>query len=565
MSRKKYIIPKQIIKRSYSIISIFVIIYGFLIYRLVDIQILKGNLYKQKAENQNTEKIELNSGRGVIYDRNGEPLTDVVKNTIIVVEKQKLISDLNIRELIKDATSLNESELYKQIEEQISSSILKIKVDNLSTAIKSKLEENDILVEEETLRYSSDGLLANTIGYISVSDKIGISGIEKSLDYLLKGSNEDYVSVFKAGQSGGNSGNENVSILKGSIKNVSDSEDEKNVKLTIDKNIQKIVENIALKEENPTAIIVSDSDTGEILAMSSMPTYDQNDIYNSMKQSEELNNGAFLNRTVQVTYPPGSVFKIVVLYAALESGVISEDSYNYNCTGSTKVGNSDEMLKCHNLKGHGVQTLQQAFSNSCNTAFLDIAMKAGKEKIISSAQKLHLDESIDIGLEEEKSGNIPSDIEIRNLAIGQGSIEFTPLQINQLTQIVANNGTYKPLYLYDSVVDKNKEVVKIFKNNKSEEIISPYIMTRIKEIMKDVSINGTAKDLANLKGISGVKTGTAQSSLNGTKINHGWITGFYTNNNTQQYTITIVVEGTEENSKSAVPIFKAICEEINKK
>lgn len=239
MSRKKYIIPKQIIKRSYSIISIFVIIYGFLIYRLVDIQILKGNLYKQKAENQSTEKIELNSGRGVIYDRNGEPLTDVVKNTIIVVEKQKLISDLNIRELIKDATSLNESELYKQIEEQISSSILKIKVDNLSIAIKSKLEENDILVEEETLRYSSDGLLANTIGYISVSDKIGISGIEKSLDYLLKGSNEDYVSVFKAGQSGGNSGNENVSILKGSIKNVSDSEDEKNVKLTIDKNIQK--------------------------------------------------------------------------------------------------------------------------------------------------------------------------------------------------------------------------------------------------------------------------------------------------------------------------------------
>lgn len=565
MSRKKYIIPKQIIKRSYSIISIFVIIYGFLIYRLVDIQILKGNLYKQKAENQSTEKIELNSGRGVIYDRNGEPLTDVVKNTIIVVEKQKLISDLNIRELIKDATSLNESELYKQIEEQISSSILKIKVDNLSTAIKSKLEENDILVEEETLRYSSDGLLANTIGYISVSDKIGISGIEKSLDYLLKGSNEDYVSVFKAGQSGGNSGNENVSILKGSIKNVSDSEDEKNVKLTIDKNIQKIVENVALKEENPTAIIVSDSDTGEILAMSSMPTYDQNDIYNSMKQSEELNNGAFLNRTVQVTYPPGSVFKIVVLYAALESGVISEDSYNYNCTGSTKVGNSDEMLKCHNLKGHGVQTLQQAFSNSCNTAFLDIAMKAGKEKIISSAQKLHLDESIDIGLEEEKSGSIPSDIEIRNLAIGQGSIGFTPLQINQLTQIVANNGTYKPLYLYDSVVDKNKEIVKIFKNNKSEEIISPYIMTRIKEIMKDVSINGTAKDLANLKGISGVKTGTAQSSLNGTKINHGWITGFYTNNNTQQYTITIVVEGTEENSKSAVPIFKEICEEINKK
>ena len=89
-------------------------------------------------------------------------------------------------------------------------------------------------------------------------------------------------------------------------------------------------------------------------------------------------------------------------------------------------------------------------------------------------------------------------------------------------------------------------------------------MTRIKEMMKDVSINGTAKDLFDLEGTSGVKTGTAQSSLNGTKINHGWVTGFYINNN-KQYTITIVVEGTEENSKSAVPIFKEICKNINKK
>lgn len=336
------------------------------------------------------------------------------------------------------------------------------------------------------------------------------------------------------------------------------------MKLTIDKDIQKLAESVASKEENPTAIVISDTDSGEILAMSSMPTYDQNDIYNSMKESEELNNGAFLNRTVQVTYPPGSVFKIVVLYAALEAGVISEDSYTYNCTGSTNVGNSDEILKCHNLEGHGVETLQQAFSNSCNTAFLDIAMKVGKEKIIEAAKKLHLEESIDIGLDEEKTGKIPSDITIRNLAIGQGSMEFTTLQINQLTQIVSNNGTYKPLYLYDSIVDENKEVVKLFKNNKSEEIISPYIMTRIKEMMKDVSINGTAKDLSTLEGISGVKTGTAQSSLNGTKINHGWITGFYIEDD-NQYTITIIVEGTEENSKSAVPLFKEICEKIAKK
>lgn len=563
MSRKKYILPKQIIKRSYSIFFICITIYGFLIYRLVDIQILNGDLYKQKVQNQSTEKVELNSGRGIIYDRNGKPLTDVVKKKVIIVEKEKLISDYNTRELIKSATNMEETELYKEIEDQMSSSVVKIQVDDLSTDMKNKLEENDILVEVETLRYSADGLLASTIGYISGSDKIGISGIEKSLDYLLKDSNEQYVSAFKAGQSG-NVGKDKISILKGSIKTVNNSENEKNVKLTIDKDIQKIVESVAKKEENPTAIVISDVDSGEILAMSSMPTYDQNDIYNSMKESEENNNGAFLNRTVQVTYPPGSVFKIVVLYAALEAGVISEDSYTYNCTGSTTVGSANEVLKCHNLDGHGVETLQQAFSNSCNTAFLDIAMKVGKEKIIAAAKKLHLDESIDIGLDEEKTGSIPDDIAIRNLAIGQGSMEFTPLQINQLTQIVANNGTYKPLYLYDSVVNGDMEIVKLFKQSKSEEIISPYTMTIIKEMMKDVSKNGTAKDLSEVEGGSGVKTGTAQSSLNGNKITHGLITGFYPENK-PQYAITVIVEGTEESSKSAVPIFKEICEKINKK
>ncbi|MGL5314238.1 MAG: peptidoglycan D,D-transpeptidase FtsI family protein [Peptostreptococcaceae bacterium] len=564
MARKKYIIPKQIIKRSYSIFSICIIIYGFLIYRLVDIQLVKGEIYKQKVENQSTEKVELNSGRGIIYDRNGKPLTDVVKKKVIIVEKEKIISDYNTKELIKSATNMEETEIYKAIDEQLYSSVVKIQVDNLSTDMENKLKEKDILVETETLRYSSDSLLASTIGYIKqTDDKEAVCGIEKSLDYLLKDSNEQYVSAFKAGQSG-NVGKDKVNILKGSIKKVNSSENEQNVKLTIDKDIQRIVENVAKKEENPSAVVISDVDSGEILAMSSMPTFDPNNIYNSMEESKKNNNGAFLNRTVQVTYPAGSVFKIVVLYAALEAGVISPDSYTYTCTGSTTVGNSSEVLKCHNLAGHGVENLQQAFSNSCNTAFLDIAMKVGKEKIIAAAKKLHLGETVDIGLDEEKSGNIPEDISIRNLAIGQGSMEFTPLQINQLTQIVANNGTYKPLYLYDSIVNGDKDLVKLFKQSKSDEIISPYNMTVIKEMMKDVSKNGTAKDLADLDGGSGVKTGTAQSSLNGTKITHGWITGYYPENN-PQYVITIIVEGTEESSKSAIPMFKEICEKINKK
>ena len=132
-----------------------------------------------------------------------------------------------------------------------------------------------------------------------------------------------------------------------------------------------------------------------------------------------------------------------------------------------------------------------------------------------------------------------------------------------MTQIVANNGTYKPLYLYDSIIDNNKNILKSFRTSKSEEIISPYAITIVKEMMKDVSKEGTWKDLKDLKGGCGVKTGTAQSISNGNKVSHGWITGFYPEER-PKYAITVLVEGTKEKSKPALPIFKEICEKLSK-
>jgi penicillin-binding protein 2 len=420
--------------------------------------------------------------------------------------------------------------------------------------MKEKLLEKNIIVEERTLRYSSDWLLSHTIGYIKRSDKVGKSGIEKAMDNILKNSNEKYVSAFKAGASGNT---QDLGILKGSIKTVNEVEDARHIKLTIDKDIQKKVEQIVDKEENPTAVVISDVDTGEILCISSRPNFDPNNIAKYIQSKK----GELVNRTAQSIYPPGSIFKIVVLYAALEQGVIDEN-YTYNCTGKTKVGSNGEILNCHKKEGHGIENLQQAFSNSCNTAFFDIANKVGEDKIIEYAKKLHLDEPVDIGIDEEKYREISTEIPIRNLAIGQGSIGFTPLQINQMTQIVANNGTYKPLYLYDSIVNNDKNIVKSFRSSKSEEIISPYTITIVKEMMKGVSKDGTGKDLKDLKGGCGVKTGTAQSTSNGAKVDHGWITGFYPEER-PKYAITVLVEGTQQNSKSALPIFKEICQKLS--
>lgn len=552
MARKKDNIETKFKNRAYSMIFIFILIYSFLIYRLTDIQFIDSDIYKEKMISQNTYRVDLNSGRGIIYDRNGEPLTDTVKKQIIVAEKKKLFNDTKYKELVKKTANIDEIELFKYIEEQIESSVVEIKTDKLSKEVKEELENQGLIVAEKVDRYSSDRLLSHTIGYIKKADKIGEAGIEKSMEDILNNSNEKYVSAFKAGEK------YNIGILKGSVKKVNEDEDAKNIRLTVDKSMQKKVEKILDKEENPSAVVISDIDTGEILSMASRPTFNPS----NLSEGSEIDDGKFINRAIQRTYPPGSVFKIVVLYAALENKIINEN-YNYNCVGKVSVGENEE-LKCNNLNGHGMQNLQQAFSNSCNTAFYDIASKVGKKNILDAAKKLHLDEKIDIGLDEEKNRELPNDIAIRNLSIGQGDLEFTPLQINQMTQIVANNGTYKPLYIYDSIIDNNKNIIKTFKTAKSEEIISPYIMTIIKEMMKDVSKNGTAKDLIDLEGGCGVKTGTAQSVSNGNKVNHGWISGYYPEKN-PKYAITVFIEGTKENSKSAIPIFKEICQIINKK
>ncbi|MCC0644658.1 MULTISPECIES: peptidoglycan D,D-transpeptidase FtsI family protein [unclassified Clostridioides] len=553
MSKKKTPFLKKVGKRSWYIFTVILIIYSGLIYRLVDIQVLKGDKYKRNVESQSVEKVELNSGRGIIYDRNNKKLTDTSKVQLLVVEKEKLNNNYKILELVKKATKMDDLEIYKIIQEQLANPIIQIQTENIDNSMKKQLEKNGIMLEEKTMRYSQDGLLSHTIGYIKDDDKSGQLGIEKSMDSVLRNSNEKYISAFKAGDAGNE---KSLNILKGSVKTVDEKDKDKHLKTTIDYDIQKNLEQILNKEENPTAAVISDVSTGEIIAMCSRPNFDQNNIAKSLKSK----NGEFENRVIKSTYPPGSVFKMVVLFSALENGVVDEN-YTYNCKGKTKVGNSNEILRCNKLDGHGLQSLQQTFSNSCNPAFLDIAMKVGKEKILKSAEKLHLFEKVDIGLDEERIREAPKNISIRNLAIGQENIEFTPLQINQMTQIIANNGTFEPLYLYKSLVNNDMKTIKTYKSSKKEEIISPYVCTQVKEIMKSVSKVGTAKVLKDLEGGCGVKTGTAQSSLNKKPIDHGWITGFYPEKR-PKYVITVLVEGTQKESKSAIPIFKEICESI---
>ncbi|MGL5716995.1 MAG: peptidoglycan D,D-transpeptidase FtsI family protein [Paraclostridium sp.] len=567
MTRKKSDFKYKTKTRLYITFIVVLLIYVSLMYRLVDIQIIQSEKYKERAHQQSNIKLDLSSGRGTIYDRNNKKITDDKVEDIIIVQKQQVKVDMNYMSLIKQVTGLRDDEIYDKLQEEETSPIVDFKVENINSYLEERLEEEDIILDKKTYRYSENSILSHTVGYIRKSDNVAISGIEKSKDDLLKNQNLDYIEVFKAGSSGNNG---ELSILNGSVNSQKNSDEDRHLKLTVDYDIQSKLEDIVDKEDNPTAVVISDVSTGEILAISSRPNFDRNNIASST-QDNEKNKGEQLNRAIQVCYPPGSVFKIVVLFAALDNNIIDEN-YTYTCTGSVEIG--DRVLNCNNAEGHGTMTLEQAFANSCNPAFTDITLKVGKENIIEASKGLHLNEEVGIDIVEEKSGTIDKTIDEINLSIGQGSMEFTPLQVNQMTQVIANNGLYKQLHIYDSIIDNEKNIVKTFETTKDndDDIVSPYTITKIKNMMNLVSTGGTAKDLADLDGGSAVKTGTAQAYIqtinaDGTKgkekILHGWVTGFYPAQN-PKYTITVFVEGVSGSSKSAVPIFKKICDKILK-
>ena len=279
----KHFKVENLSKRSKTTLIIFLIIAVGLIFRIFYLSIYKHQDYTSRIENQSTQRIDLNSKRGVIYDRNNIPLTDTTRKNIIIVPKDKLVNDYKRLKIIKDNTNLSESDIFKSLEEQMHNELIEIEVENLDEINIAKLEEIGVLVEEKIERYKDNNLLSHTIGYIDKNENKGVSGIEKSMDSELRNSNKNYISVFKTSDLGKING---LGLIEGSLSKVSDIDTDKNLKLTIDSNMQQKIENIVDKEENPTVVIVSDVNTGEILTMSSRPNFNQNNIAASLDKTD---------------------------------------------------------------------------------------------------------------------------------------------------------------------------------------------------------------------------------------------------------------------------------------
>lgn len=531
----------------------FTILFG-LAGRLFYLQVIKHDFYSAEVLKQRQINIPVDSGRGTIFDRNFIPLTDRREEKVAIIYPQYFnLNESNISFLSK-ITDIQDQSLHNRIKNSNRTLEFPIK-DNVNLEDKRIIETRGLFVVDKKMRYEDNSILTHVTGYINQVDFKGMSGIESVMDGVLSTDNRRSLVATVDGRK---------QFLPGEGYAVSmDNMDNKNLRLTIDYHIQKIIEETIDENDREGAIIVSNIKTGEVLGMVSRPNFNPNNIhYYINNEGDEL-----YNKAIQMPVPPGSIFKIIVALEALNQDPLYADEI-FTCEGFESVG--DIKIKCSSYKrgGHGELTMDRAFSQSCNSVFIQLAEKIGTKNIIDMAEKLGFNSLVDIGLEEERSGNLPKGDELLgpaygNIAIGQGEILVTPLQVNQMTQLIANNGLKKPLYIMEDIVDNNYNILKKSNQKNEDQVIDSEVIQILQDWMKKVMQEGTGRQVKELKYITAGKTGSAESVQNGLEVVHAWFTGYYPTNN-PKYAITVFIQDGRSGGGVAVPIFRNIVEKMNK-
>lgn len=359
-----------------------------------------------------------------------------------------------------------------------------------------------------------------------------------------------------------------------------------NLITTLDEDFQRIGEDILAKSCKSGALVIIDVRSGEILAMVSHPGFNPNEFVPVVRKeifdrynTDEL--APLVPRAYRSAYPAGSTFKTFVGFAALETGKI-KPSTEFDCPTGIQVG--DHTFKNWKKVGAGNLNFVEALTQSCNTWFYQVALKIGAEPIISYSHRLGLGRRSGIPLRAENEGNIPTDEymkrvhnrvikrgDVANMAIGQGDILVTPLQMAQAMGVLATGGVFHQTRLVKQVQSLDNKVVAAYPDRIREQIpVAPEVDKALREALQDVVYdgNGTARQ-AQVKGVRVAgKTGTAQWGPTNKQRTAAWFTGFMPAEN-PEYAFAAVYEG-DPNDNSvhggshAAPIIGKVFKEIYK-
>lgn len=502
------------------VLIIFLVMFLIIILRVMYIELVEYDKLYSLANDLWSRGLPIEGDRGLILDRNGIVLADNITTTSLILIPNQIKDKEIVSSTLSKILNVSIDEMNKHVYKNTSIERVHPEGRRLSYEIADKIEsyhfEGVYLVKESKRYYPYEELLSHVLGYVGI-DNQGLSGIELTYDKYLQGSS-GAIRYFSDAK--GNKLNLSEVYLK--------STSGMNIFLTIDINIQlaleRELENVksTLLPDNALAIVM-DPNTGEILAMSSRPTYNPN--YYQNYQSEVLNR----NLPIWMTYEPGSTFKIITMSSAIEEKVIDIFKSTFYDSGSVLVGGA--RIGCWKAGGHGHQTFLQVLENSCNPGFVKLGQLLGKEKLFSYFDLFGFGNKTGVDLNGESKGiifnlNRVGDLELATSAFGQG-ISVTPIQQVMAVSSVVNGGILYQPYIVGSINEPSTNSVIISNTSKKiRNTISKETSDIMKYALESVVARGGGR-YAYIDGYRiGGKTGTAQKVKDGRYMDNNYIMSF---------------------------------------
>ncbi len=496
-------------RRIFIALLIGVFLYSLLVVRLGYVQVIKGPWLTENAEDLWTRNIPFEAKRGIIYDRNGQPLAENISvPSIMAIPIQVKDKAGTAKELAK-ILKVSEQDIYRAITKR--ESIVRIpggrKVsDEIAKQVRDLNLPGVHIAEDSKRNYPLGAFAAHILGFTGI-DNQGLSGIEKVYDEMLSGQRGaiKYYSTAKGTQ------------MPGDTQKFTPPKDGLNLYLTLDANIQAIIEReldqaYAFYDPDDALVIAMNPNTGEILGMASRPNYHP-ELFREYP-SETYNR----NLPIWKTYEPGSTFKIITLAASLEEGKVDLDKERFTDPGSVNVAGA--RLRCWKPGGHGDQTFLQVVENSCNPGFVALGQRLGKETLFDYIKKFGFGQKTGIDLIGEENGVMfkmsrVGPVELATTAFGQG-VSVTPIQQVAAVSAAVNGGKLiKPHLAKEWHHPLTGDVVAKVEPEVVAQVISPETSNKVRYALESVVANGTGRN-AYIDGYRvGGKTGTAQKVENG--------------------------------------------------
>ncbi len=552
-------------KRLLIALAVITAIFLLLIGRTFYIQLIWGDELEEMALSQWTQDTTLTAKRGDIVDRTGVVLAQSGTAYKVLIWPKVINSS---QERIRIATELSEllDMDYDYVLSKVSDNtkveiVLKrgVERDMVDAIEELKLGKGVVTAVDVKRYYSCGNLFSQLLGFTTV-DGVGQSGLEQSYNSYLAGRDGRMITETDA------RGN----ALAYGTQEIVEPVDGYELVLTTDSVLQSYLEK-ALKQalEVNDAVsaqgIIMNCNTGEILALSTQPDYNPN---SPPRDDLALLASLSRNRVVTDAYEPGSTFKVITLAAALDSGTVTTDT-TYDCPGYHIV--NGEKIRCWKTGGHGHQTLTQAAMNSCNRAFMQMALDMETDTFYDYICAFGFGVSTGSGVPGEASGIVThekyvNENTLARIGFGQ-SIAVTPIQLCTAVCAAVNGGELMQPYVVDRIVAQNGDVILQNEPTAVRRVISEETSATVRSILESVVAEGSGRNAGIVGYRVGGKTGTAQKYLNGEIAEGKLIASFigFAPADDPEYVCLILVDepnvGTIFGSTVAAPFVKTVLEE----